>query len=908
MVLGEQGDSIPVVTVTLESELFGSRSTITSTGGVFRFLNVSVGLYRIKCEIPGFRTYIQENIDIRVGLNVDLKIAMKPAVLKEEITIVAEFPVVDTKKTGTAVNFTQQMLQEIPSARDPWVIIQQTPGVLMSVENVGGSESGYQSFFRARGSMGWDVMWGMDGIPITNMVSYSSPMFYDFDTFEEIQIVTGGNDCSQQTGGVSINFITRRGSNRLQVVGRAFFTNKNLQGDNRTQELEDLNYVGDQINQIMDYGFQLGGPIKKDKLWFWLGYGVQDVRRIAITGYPDETKLDGFNSKLNFQLIPNNRAELFFLYNIKVWDGLGTSATRPPETTLNQDWSTYYIKLQDEHIFSNNFMLTLKLSYFGGPYEQIPQGGENVQTGFDLATCIYSGSFASYRSNYPSYVAKLEGIYFMEKALGGDHEFRFGLEYRLTPAREELRWAGDVVRYYFNGIPYAAEVTRQGVWDYGGNRHSFYINDMFTKERLMFNLGLRVDRERSWNNDASVKASKVAPDLLPAMTYPGDDFGPVNFTFSPRIGFTYDLTGNGKTIIRGNLARYGSQMGMLGAAVTSASSDAYAIYFWDDLNGDDQVTTNELFGYPTGGIIEFGGFDPWNLGNLEATQFNDKDIKAELTDELIFGIETELFADFSLSSHLILRRYHRSIMDAYYDKETRTKITREDYIGPISGSISVDGETYNYEYWTLSEYRPSYLIWENRPGYHENYTGFEILARKRFSKKWLMNASFTYQIHTVHWGDNGGEYYDPTNVNMLEGSRSQWLGADWMFKVSFLYQLPWKINISCFANARQGYVRPQLIRVETPERALVGLGGIMDIHIEPPGKTRLPTFYNFDVSLSKNIHLSDYGTISVIIDAFNIFNFNHPLSRYNIVTSPRYNEIQKILNPRVIRFGIRYRY
>jgi hypothetical protein len=405
-----------------------------------------------------------------------------------------------------------------------------------------------------------------------------------------------------------------------------------------------------------------------------------------------------------------------------------------------------------------------------------------------------------------------------------------------------------------------------------------------------------------------VEASKVAPDLLPAITYPGGDPGSMPLFFSPRIGFIYDLTGNGKTVLRGSLARYGSQSGLLGAVATSASSDAGAGYYWDDLNGDDKVSTDELSGYPTDGILWFWGFDPWDPQYFESTQLGVKNIKTELTDELILGIERELFADFSLSAHLSLRRYHRFIMDAYYDKETQTKITREDYVGPISGSITVDGKTYSYEYWTLSEYRPSYFLWENRLGYHENYAGFEILAAKRFSHKWMMNASFTYQVHTVHWGEFGAGYYDPTNLKMLEGSRDEWLGADWMFKVSFLYQLPWKINISCFANARQGYVLPQKIRVETPERAAVGLGATMDIYIEPPGETRLPTFYNLDVSLSKDLRLSDYGTISLIVDAFNVFNFDHVLSRYNIVNSSRHDEIQSILNPRRIRFGVRYQF
>jgi len=908
VVQDEQGSAIPGVVVSLESELYGSRPAITSAGGIFRFLNVSVGLCQIKCETPGFKTYVQENIDIRVGLNVDLRITMFASAMEEEITVVAEYPIVDPQKTGTSTNFTQQMLQEVPSARDPWEIVKQAPGVAMSYENVGGSSSGYQLFFSANGNMGWDNMWSMDGIPITNMAGYNSPMFYDFGMFEEIQIVTSGTAASLQTGGVSINLITRRGSNTLSVAGRAYYTSDELQSDNRTQELEDLGYYGDNIHQITDYGLQMGGAIKRDRLWFWLGTGVQDIRRLAITGDPDETKLVSINSKLNFQIHPKNRAELFFMYNNKSWDGLYVGITRPPETTFGQDWDTYYVKVEDEHIFSDNLLLSLKLSYLSGQEEQIPKGGLNVQTGYDIATGIYSDTYNYRKSKYPSYLAKVNGNYFLEEFLGGDHEFKFGYEYRLTPALENSRWAGDGFKYYMVGMPWYAEVTREGVWDYGGDRNSLWVIDTYSKGRFTFNFGLRFDSERNWSNDASVEASKVGPDLLPAMTFSGKDPNREALRISPRIGITYDLEGNGKTILRGNLARYHSQGGILGAFATSASSDAGAGYFWEDFNYDDHVTTDELWGYPTDGILWFWGFDPWDPKSPESTQISDEDMRAELTDELILGIEREMFRDFALGANLILRNNRRLIMDAYYGKETNTKTTRQDYVGPITGSIMVDGKTYDYEYWTLSEYRPPYLIWENRSGYHENYTGFEIVAAKRFSHKWMMNASFTYQKHTVHWGDNGWEYYDPTNWKMVEGSRSQWLGADWMFKLSFLYQLPWEIYFSCFANGRQGYVRPQWIRIVTPERAEVGLGATMDLYVEPPGDTRLPNFYKFDVSFRKDFRLSGYGRVSLIVDVFNVFNADHALSRYNIINSPRYDEIERILNPRVIRFGVRYQY
>ena len=100
-ILDEQGNSAIGVTVILESVFFGSRSATTSEGGIFRFLNIPPGLCRIKCEVSGFKAYILDNIDIRVGLNVDLRIILKPFKLEEEITIVAEHPIVDTKRTGT---------------------------------------------------------------------------------------------------------------------------------------------------------------------------------------------------------------------------------------------------------------------------------------------------------------------------------------------------------------------------------------------------------------------------------------------------------------------------------------------------------------------------------------------------------------------------------------------------------------------------------------------------------------------------------------------------------------------------------------------------------------------------------------------------------------------------------------
>jgi hypothetical protein len=907
VVLDVEGNPLPGVTVTLDSDLYSDRAMISSEGGVFRFLNLATGKCSVKCELSGFKTFIQENIIIQVGSNIDLKVTMELTSLEEEVTVVAESPVIDMKRTGASMNVTQEMLQEVPSARDPWAVLKQVPGVLVTRENVGGSESGFQSGFMAKGAWsGWN-MYNMDGIPITDMAALGSPRYYDFDSFEEMQIVTSGQDASMQTGGVSINFITRRGNNKFQVVGRAFFTNDKLQADNRTQELIDKEYVGDQIDQILDYGLQVGGPIIKDKMWFWLGYGAQDIRRLTIAGVPERTELGGINTKINFSISRKNKAEVAFVRYEKSVDGRGAGLYRPTETTVDQgsDGSPF-LKIEDTHYFSDNFLLTAKIAYNWSKFWLDPKGGIDVQAGYDLGTYMWSGSASYYVAERPSLNVLLDGNYFIEDVLGGDHEFKFGVEYRKTTVYSNTVYPADTLKYYRNGNPQFARIYREGVWDYGSDRYSIYLNDIYTRGRLTLKLGLRLDREKSVCYETSVNASRIAPDFLQALTLPAIDPGVVWLTFSPRLGFTYDLTGDGKTLIRGNIARYGVHSPAWVATQVTAAGTAYATYYWFDPNGDDFVTTDELIGYPTAGVFGFSGFDPWNPTKLESPYGIDTNLKSPYVDEILIGIERELIPDFSLSATFTYRLDTRYMWYPYYDKETGAIESKDSWTGPIKKSLTVDGTIYDYEYWTLKQYRYAGDYMTNQPDAFDRYTGIEFVATKRLSHRWMMNASFTLQRFIWSFGENG--YNDPTNVAMWEGGADSGLNANWIAKVSFLYQLPWGFNFSCFANARQGYPNTQRLNVSTPERAAVGIGGSMNILLERPGTTRLPNFYSVDLSLVKDFKLGKFGQVSLQIDAFNALNSAHVLGRNRTVNSPGHGETTSILNPRVIRFGIRYRF
>lgn len=902
IVTDHEGKILSGAKVTLEGE-FAPRSVVTSESGIFRFLNLSPGKYTVKCELSGFNTYIQENVEVQVGVNVDLKVRMTLATTVNEVTVVEQAPVVDSKETGTTTNVPDIALKEIPTARDPWVVMQAAPRISGSRENVGGSRSGQQIGAIARSNVGGSGMYFLDGLEITDQSSGggSSPMYFDFDTFEEMQVVTSGQDASVQTGGVAINMVTRRASNNFKGVGRIFWTGKQLQGNNLTDELIAAGLKGDRIQQIMEYGIQGGGPIYKNKLWSWFGVGVQDIRRLAINDTPDNCKIPGFNLKLNWQLNQKNVLEFVVILTRKLNPGRDASATRPRETTLDMKAMNLPMKLEYQHNYSDNFMINTKLHWFPRTWGQVAFGGKDVQPSTDLVTGQNWGSWDYFDRSMPAYSLKADANYFLENALGGAHEFDFGLEYRIAASKNTADMAGGARNYYWDGVPYSATVYRESSDDRQVDRYSAYIKDTFTKGRLTLDLGVRYDIEKAKNNATEINAARLVPDFMPAISVGEIDPGFKWTHLSPRIGVTYDLTGNGKMILRGNLARYANHLGASLATDVSPTATSWASYYWSDINGDNIVQIDELVGYPLDGLIAYSGFDPYNPGTLMTSPNKiDPNLKPPLTYEAIVGIEREFFTDFSMAANFVLRRNTR----LYW--RPANGISSADYIGPITGALTYEGISYPYEYWTLSERPAAGTFLTQQQNYHENYMGVEVVAVKRFSNKWMVNASFTYQKSSRNYGE--GSYFDPTNIKMLDGTPTSAYQPTWMGKVTGLYRLPFGVNISASFSSREGYIFAPVISVKTPERAAVGLGASMNIYTEKYGTSHLENFYNLDLRLQKDIATAKYGTYSIAIDAFNALNFSWDLQRNATQNSPDANQIQNILNPRVIRFSLRFTY
>jgi hypothetical protein len=325
-VTDESGAVLPGVTVTLTGDI-GTRTTTSSSDGQFRFLGLENGRYKLVVALTGFTTLNREVVVV-TGQNVNLAFGMKVASVEETVTVTAETPIVDTKRRGTATTLETSELEKTPNARDPWGVLKNVPGVLLDRVNIAGNENGQQASAAGKGSANTDKMWNIDGLSVTDMsATGASPSYYDFEAFREIAVTTGGSDLTVQSGGIGINLVTKRGTNAFHGGARALVAHDDLQSGNVPDSLSadprlqnpDGSYrdKADHIQQITDYGFELGGPIVKDRLWFYGTYGKQDIRLERLNGTPDKTLLPSYNAKLNWQVASSTMLSAFYFVGRK---------------------------------------------------------------------------------------------------------------------------------------------------------------------------------------------------------------------------------------------------------------------------------------------------------------------------------------------------------------------------------------------------------------------------------------------------------------------------------------------------------------------------------------------------------------------------------------------------------------
>src|SRR5262249_24038311 len=324
-VVDEQGGVLPGVSVIVKGP--GAPVTVyTDARGEFRVTNIDAGVYTLTISLQGFSTVNRENVVVQLGKNTELTIPMKLSAVAATVTVTGEAPILETKRVSTGSQVSQEELKSIPTARDPWGVLQSGPGVQVDRVNVAGSESGQQSVFMGKGSA--NGTFAVDGVNFTDMSALgASAGYFDFDSFQEMQVITGGADASISGSGTHLNMVTKRGTNEVHGSARIFavdhhFQSNNLPDEAKTQVDSNGNpaplAAGNSINSVQDYGAELGGPVWKDHMWLWGSYGRDQINLITAGGATDNTTLEDFNAKFNWQIVPSNSVDVWYLRSDKL--------------------------------------------------------------------------------------------------------------------------------------------------------------------------------------------------------------------------------------------------------------------------------------------------------------------------------------------------------------------------------------------------------------------------------------------------------------------------------------------------------------------------------------------------------------------------------------------------------------
>src|SRR3990172_2630553 len=403
-VTDEKDSALPGVTVVAETGGIAPRTVVTGPGGTYRFAALPIGTYTVSFSLSGFTELRQEDIRLTVQQNIELNSTLKQS--PEEVLVVSGAPpAVDTKKTSSSTGFTSEYLNNVPSARDPWVIFDQTPGIDVDRVNVGGNESGQQSNFVSKGGDMSQNLWSMDGINITDPAAQgATPKYFDFEAFEEIQITTAGHDASKQTGGVNVNLITKRGGNSWSGTASGRWTGDQLQGENLTDEIISRGLLLPvKVDQVWDAGGDVGGPVVQDRAWVWGAYRYHSISNFVQTS--DKTQLEEYNLKGNVAYNSSNEGSFQYNWNNKTKQGRFSSTYGPGlqsgGSTWDQDGPGWIFKAEHSVIPNSNLFVDGKFIHVRGSFTLDPKDGCDVtmitRSGTDFFLDQSSGCYETRR-------------------------------------------------------------------------------------------------------------------------------------------------------------------------------------------------------------------------------------------------------------------------------------------------------------------------------------------------------------------------------------------------------------------------------------------------------------------------------------------------------------------------------
>jgi hypothetical protein len=896
---------LPGVTVTISApQMQGTQTAVTNEEGNYRFPGIPPGVYRVQYELPGFGTVVREGIRVTLGFTATLNITMQVSSLQETVTVTGESPVVDVTSTKTSTNYDFKELASIPSARDMWAILAESPAIVMTRIDVGGSAAGTQSGYRAYDAQGGQNRVMIDGL-VTTEGNGAIGVYVDYGAFEEVTAGTAGHGADMGQPGVQTQMMIKSGGNQYHGSVYGDYQNSDLQATNVTDDQIRRGARDRDVNRMTvyyDFNTDAGGFIKKDALWWYGSFREFDteVNEPRFPVRPHQTRLRHFSGKATYSMPGNNKLIASMMRTLKIQPTrLDARRANNPinltegSTQHQRHWAWVY-KGEWNKVVSDSTFAEVRGGQFGYDWPLIPNANASGPRIEDLTSSIVSGPnlnrFQARRRNQV-----LGSVSYFKDGLAGSHDIKVGGEVFDETFTEEYlpnSYGNLSISYTRDGVPSEVELFDAGRINATLMTYSFYANDTWrVNNRLTLTPGLRFDRFINSLPEQSHPAGRFS--ATPIQFAAVDDLVSWNL-FGPRLGVTYDLSGSGRTVLKFNYGTYWwNPSNDISTAANPNRSPWFRRYRWIDRNSNGSWDEGEQEGNP---LTSQGGV---------ASAVVDPNLENTYTREVSAWFERELATNFGVRTGFVVRQIRNQRANVDANRPFSAFDVPVTFVDRGPDNIVGTGDDGVIRGFNLNPSRtglPTLTTVANVPGNGDYYT-WEASANRRMTGRWSLRASFTHTWNfdhaTTYAGNAVRQYalpYTPNDLINTDREDGAFRFTNWTAKLMSTIEAPYGIRLTPMLRHQSGDQIGRIVQV--------GFNyGTQPVLVEPLESNRLDHTTIWDLRAEKVIRFGGRA-LSGFVDVYNIANSNAEF-RQIFVSGGSFGFPTTIIPPRIVRFGVK---
>ena len=610
LVTDTTGAVLPGVTVDAASpaliEL--SRSAVTDSRGRYNIVDLRPGTYKVTFTLPGFTTVVREGIVLTTSFTASINTTLRVGGIEESVTVEGESPVVDVQKTVRQEVMTKDLIEGLPSGRTYQALGVLLPGTVADRPDVAGSQALQQTNLTVHGSQARDTALEVDGLSIMFAGGSGSTqgMYYDDGAFQEAAFQTEGISAETAVGGIRVNLIPKEGGNQFRAGGLLLYSNHRLNNGNITDEIRarGLSIAGS-LNKLWDVNFNLGGPIKSNKLWFFTsfrnwGYYTNVPDSVDEQGQQgvDDPRIESYLGRLTWQATSRDKILLAYTTMPKEWPHRFIAAGVEPKATLHHKTPLdYLVQAKWTSVIGSRLLIEAGENFIfyrqawtyrpdvRQPSPTAPYGDVakvDLLNGTRRGAYLYEWFTPWQTSRFASSVSFVTGSHTLKAGVQNGSGY-VGARYNVN---------GDSVQQYLNGVPTSVQVRNTPVNQLArlNSDLGVYVQDSWTMRRLTLNLGGRFQYLKGQIDAQDAPAGR----FVPARHFDAVKNLPNWKDFAGRLGAAYDLFGNGKTAIKATAGKYLENESTSFAATYNPMTFDQDVRRWDDLNGNDIAEDNEI--------------------------------------------------------------------------------------------------------------------------------------------------------------------------------------------------------------------------------------------------------------------------------------------------------------------------